>query len=387
MRNYGMGMAEPQGRRTLPSLLAALLACLLVVSACGPASDDAAAEGMASTTTVVESDSASAEEVEVEASVELTPAEAFNVRLARTVNLGGRFEPPRGASWINGLDPDDLDQVASKGFTAVRIPIRFSDWADVEAPYALDAGFVAEIEAFVDRAEQLDLAVIIDLHHYEEMATDPRGNRARLLGIWTQVIDTFGDRDPSSVAFELLNEPNQELDAELWNEIIEELVAQIRDQGSEHTLIFGPVSWNNLVALDDLEVPDDDNLIVTFHYYDPFEFTHQGADWLPHTMDDIGTRWSPNADGAADEIDADFAEAAAWAERNGVPLFLGEFGVLVTHSESVDRLAWTTTVRTTAEKYGISWAFWDLTGDKFGIYDEAAQTWQLDELLALGVGP
>ena len=41
-----------------------------------------------------------------------------------------------------------------------------------------------------------------------------------------------------------------------------------------------------------LDVPDDAHLIVTFHYYLPFEFTHQGAEWIGDASNAwLGTTW------------------------------------------------------------------------------------------------
>lgn len=44
-------------------------------------------------------------------------------------------------------------------------------------------------------------------------------------------------------------------------------------------VIVGPTEWNAVGKLAEPELPDDPNLIVTVHYYDPFAFTHQGAEW------------------------------------------------------------------------------------------------------------
>ena len=47
---------------------------------------------------------------------------------------------------------------------------------------------------------------------------------------------------------------------------------------------------NTIAGLTELELPDDDRLIVTIHYYLPLPFTHQGAHWWPHAADWLGTR-------------------------------------------------------------------------------------------------
>ena len=47
----------------------------------------------------------------------------------------------------------------------------------------------------------------------------------------------------------------------------------IRASNPTRMIMVGPASWNNLNHLDRLTLPKDDRLIVTFHYYSPFEFT------------------------------------------------------------------------------------------------------------------
>ena len=45
--------------------------------------------------------------------------------------------------------------------------------------------------------------------------------------------------------------------------------------------MIGPGQWNSISGLKSLQLPEDDqNLIITVHYYLPFEFTHQGAEWV-----------------------------------------------------------------------------------------------------------
>ncbi|MBX3029673.1 MAG: cellulase family glycosylhydrolase, partial [Chloroflexi bacterium] len=88
-----------------------------------------------------------------------------------------------------------------------------------------------------------------------------------------------------------LNEPNGALDAELWNAMIERAVARIRETDPDRWIVVGPVDWNAIGALPSLELPDDDRLVLTVHYYDPFEFTHQGADWVDPSPP-TGTTWT-----------------------------------------------------------------------------------------------
>ena len=141
------------------------------------------------------------------------------------------------------------------------------------------------------------------------------------------------------------------------------------------------MQWNSLDALSRLELPEDDcHIIVTFHYYDPFQFTHQGAEWVDNSNPWLGTTWrgSPNEKRV---IALDFDLAAAWAEKNKRPLFLGEFGAY-SKADIDSRARWTDFVARTAEERGMSWAYWEF-GAGFGAFDRTLRRWNEPILHAL----
>jgi hypothetical protein len=68
----------------------------------------------------------------------------------------------------------------------------------------------------------------------------------------------------------------------------------------------------------------------------------------------------------ADRIESEMKQAAAWAQRRGVPLICNEFGVYREYSDPQDRDAWIHDVRTALERNGIGWTMWDYSGS-FGV--------------------
>ena len=85
---------------------------------------------------------------------------------------------------------------------------------------------------------------------------------------------------PDDVAFELLNEPKDAATTAAMNPIYAEAIRVIRETNPRRVIFVGPGKWNQISELPNLRLPDnDENLIVTVHCYDPFNFTHQGATW------------------------------------------------------------------------------------------------------------
>jgi endoglucanase len=160
-----------------------------------------------------------------------------------------------------------------------------------------------------------------------------------------------------------------------------ELLEVIRKSNPRRVVVAGPGHWNNIDSLAWFRVPEEDRrLIVTFHYYQPFHFTHQKASWVQGSDQWAGTRWEGTAAELA-AIQKDFDRAEAWAKKNNRPLYLGEFGAY-SAADMESRARWTQAVAREAEKRGISWAYWEF-GSGFGIYDPAKKTWREPLMKAL----
>jgi endoglucanase len=253
--------------------------------------------------------------------------------------------------------PAHLDVVRDAGFDTVRLPVAWSPHLAVRAPYGVDEAFFERVDRAVDAALGRDLAVVLDVHHFDELSADADRERPRFLALWSQIARRYAGVG-RRLCFELLNEPHEPLTADRWNALVAEALAVVRASSPERPVIVGPARWNIVDALPTLRLPDDEHLVVTVHYYSPFGFTHQGAGWLVGAYGCLGTRWGSEAERA--RVRADLERAAAWARARGRPLFLGEFGAIV-NARMADRAAWTALVRSEAERLGIAWAYWDLT--------------------------
>src|SRR5690606_14235339 len=146
--------------------------------------------------------------------------------------------------------------------------------AEAQAPYTIDPRFFERVDQVIGQAHAEGITVVINVHHYDELANDPAGHRERFEALWSQIADHYQDY-PANLLFEPLNEPHARLNASVWNEILDETITTIRNTNPTRTLIVGPANWYNINALSSLALPaDDEHLIVTVHFYEPFQFTH-----------------------------------------------------------------------------------------------------------------
>ncbi|NIR51551.1 glycoside hydrolase family 5 protein [candidate division KSB1 bacterium] len=303
-----------------------------------------------------------------------------NRKLGRGVNLGNALEAPFEGAWGVILEDWFFDRIKEGGFNSVRIPIRWSAHASATAPYNIDEMFLERVEWAVQQALSRNLLAIINMHHYEEIMQSPAAHKARFLGMWEQVARYFRNY-PGELIFELLNEPNGALTPEIWNAYLDEAIQTIRKTNPGRTIMVGPGHWYDIEALQALQLPEDDrNIIVSFHYYSPFQFTHQGAEWVPGSDPWLGTSWNGTATEEQAIVD-DLTHAANWSTANNRPLFLGEFGAIY-KADMASRARWTAFVALTAESLGFSWSYWDFCAN-FAVFDKSTMDWHHPILDAL----
>ena len=138
--------------------------------------------------------------------------------------------------------------------------------------------------------------------------------------------------------------------------MIADVIPIIRKTNPQRTLMVGPGSWYSLRALPQLTLPETDrNIIVSIHYYEPFEFTHQNAFWIAQTRDIVNRAWGTPQERS--RIEADFDAAAQWARAKGRPMNLGEYGAYM-KAPLDSRIAWLKAVTHAADSRGMSRNYW-----------------------------
>jgi endoglucanase len=302
--------------------------------------------------------------------VEAKEAEAQNQRLGRGVNILG-YDPIWDAFARGRFKQRYFRMIHDGGFATVRVNLYPYRHMGAAPDFALSNSWWQTTEWIVTNALAAKLNVILDFHEYEITGKDAAGNQAGFFAFWRQVAPHFRNA-PDNLFFEILNEPNNKMTPELWNQCLLEALAIIRKSNPTRTVVVGPAVYNSIDHLDELRLPESDrNLIVTVHYYKPMAFTHQGAPWV-RPMHQLGAVWQGTPEERA-AIDADFNKAQAWAEQHHRPIFLGEFGAY-DKGEMASRARWTDYVARSAERRGWSWAYWQFDSD-FVVYDVEKEQW------------
>lgn len=267
------------------------------------------------------------------------------------------------------FQPRHFAAIRDGGFQTVRINLQA--FSHMDSQNRLDPAWLSTLDRMVKPALDAGLTVILDEHDFNVCSQDAAACEPRLTAFWRQIGEHFRNA-PDRVLFEILNEPNHELDDVAWNRLLATEIAEIRRTNPQRNLVIGPASWNSKDHLDALKLPEDDrHIIVTFHYYIPMEFTHQGAAWAPQFTKLSGVRW-----GAADErarVAQDFDRVADWSKAHNRPILLGEFGSY-DKGEMASRVAYTDAVARAAEARGFAWCYWQFDSD-FIAWDMKRDDW------------
>ena len=310
----------------------------------------------------------------------LTAAAHAAPTIHRGVNLGNALEAAHEGKWGVTLQADYFPTIRHAGFDTIRVPIFWAGHTGPAPTYTIDPAFFQRVDWVVTNARQNKLNAILDYHNDPDLMKDPDAYADRFVTIWKQIAEHY-QAQPDTIFFELLNEPNHKLDSAHWNPLLARALAVIRPTNPTRTVVVGSIQWNSFNKLAELELPAADrHLLVTFHYYLPMQFTHQGASWVQGSQAWMGTTWD-GTDAQKAVITHDFGVAADWAKAHQRPVFLGEFGAY-SKAPMDSRVRWTTCCARTAESLNFGWTYWEFCSG-FGAYDPVAHQWRKPLLDAL----
>ena len=299
------------------------------------------------------------------------------------INMGNSMEPETENAWGGKpIAADDFERIRAAGFQTIRLPVRWHTRSSDAAPYTIDPVWLDRVTQVVDVALAADLNVILNSHHFDPLYADPAGVKDWHAGVWQQIAARFADRPEERLWFEIENEPHDQLtNANLLATLTPSLNA-IRASNPTRAVIIGGEDWSSIDSLARLELPADANIHPTFHYYAPFDFTHQGAEWTGDAMPPVGRTYGTSADAAA--LQADVAKLNAYIARTGYTPFIGESGAYDAHISLPQRIQYHTAVREAFAPSGVGVCVWAYT-NTFPFWDHQSGEWLPGMRGALGL--
>ncbi|HJV19038.1 MAG TPA: cellulase family glycosylhydrolase [Sediminibacterium sp.] len=349
-------------------------------------------------------------------------------KLAAGINLSNWFNDYSDqAQYATRFNSNHFTQIKNAGFTYVRLPIGASVISDPNNLSVLNTTNLGHIDQAVRNIIAAGLSVTIVLHSNSapletKLATDPL-SRLAFRQFWKNLATHFKQYDTTQMIFEIFNEPHigatqgaAGIDKNWWAPFQEQLIQSIREVAPDHYIIAGAENWNNWNDLTQLTPSAARNIVYTFHFYDPFTFTHQGADWSGTPYDQIrqipypGTpenmaplvaaattpdlkfflQWYGTQRYNADSVHNALQKIDNWSKAHQVPVICNEFGVYKPYAPAASRLRYLQEFRTAVNQYKIGWAVWDYD-EGFGMasYPTAVRTgvpeWDAGVLTALGL--
>ncbi len=305
-------------------------------------------------------------------------------------NLDGWFEQGSANQISNWYTKNDFENLVTLGCDHIRIPIHLFNMSGEAPDYKLDPIFLMLIDGPVNWAEELGLYIILDNHSFDPAITTDPAILDQLIAVWQQMAEHYKDYS-TFICYEILNEPH-DIDDATWHGMQQQVIDAIRAIDNTHTIVVGPANWNTYWNLHLIPDFGDDNLIYTFHFYDPFLFTHQGATWTDPLMTEISNIPYPydaarmqsmpasvagswigdlfdtySTDGTKENVHSRIDVAIKFQDERQVPIHCGEFGALQTGSTTEERALWARHVREKFVDNDVAWTMWTYKGG-FGIF-------------------
>ncbi len=283
-----------------------------------------------------------------------------------------------------------IDTVKKAGFNAVRIPV---SWNEHMNGNKIDGDWLNRVNEVVDYVIDNDMYAIINVHHDDytwlnPSKADEAAVKAKLVSIWEQLSDRFKDYD-QHLLFEGMNEPRiiggqdewtggTAEEREVINHLFQAFVDTVRKSGGNNSsralIITSHAASIEADAVNDIVVPDDDRIIVSIHYYSPWDFAggeNGKSDW--------------GSDSEKKELDKGFDFLKSKFIDKGVPVIIGEFGATNKNNDSV-RASYMEYYVKSAKSRGITCFIWDNgTKDEFGLLDRNSLTWYFKNVVDAAV--
>jgi endoglucanase len=293
------------------------------------------------------------------------------------------------------INQELLDGVKKAGFDIVRIPVTWMGHIGPAPDHHIDEKYLARVAEVAQMARKAGLKAIINLHHDgSNDGSKDNGwlsiNKARaskegydevthkFARVWKQIAAYFRNYGDWLI-FESMNEIHdgkwgngsiQGTQSDIindWNRFFTQIVRGTgANNANRYVVIPGYCTKPQHTLANYFWLPPDsapDRQIVTFHYYDPYEFGIAGT----------RSEWGSASD--KNRVANDFAPFKTKYIDNKIPVIIGEAGAVRQSSDAArqNRLDYLSWVFGKAKENGLVPIYWDNglfsgNGEKFGLF-------------------
>lgn len=299
----------------------------------------------------------------------------------------------------------DFKLFKALGFKSLRLPVAFAFFESRKIPLA---SVLMRIDEIIKQCRVYGIKLIIDYHYGELNDNNYLTETPRIINLWVLLAKKYLNESPGNLFFELYNEPPH-MNPIVWKDAAYNIVTAIRKVDKKRTLIVGASNFNSIYELSRTVRMGDENIIYTFHFYEPFLFTHQGADWVGNQVATVGVPFPYSAekfpdinpktkgtwgetnyyqykkDGNEQSLTDKLMIVKNWANKYDVPIICGEYGVYNKYADADSRCRYIKAMHITLKKLNIPGIMWEYNS-AFSIFNGPPSLKNLPDCMREAIG-
>jgi len=305
----------------------------------------------------------------------------------------------------NGIKRKDMELLSKLGFKTIRLPIAFAFFESQHIPLEK---VLARVDAVIGKCNKYGFKLILDNHYGNLNDSNYATETQNIIKLWVILAKRYINQNHDNLFFELYNEPPH-MNPQIWHDAAYNIVTAVHNIDRQRTLIIGASNYNSIYELSRSVRLADDNVIYTFHFYEPFLFTHQGAAWVGDQEATTGVEFPYNGehypklnpkakntpgesnykeypvDGNERSIKDKLMIIKNWANKYHVPILCGEYGVYNKYADADSRCRYIKAMRETLKALDIPGILWDYN-TSFSIFNGMPSIKNLPDCMKNAIG-
>lgn len=177
---------------------------------------------------------------------------------------------------------EDMENISNLGFNFVRVPLDTRLFFDLDDPSKVNLEKLVNLDELVSWGAEFGIHICIDVHcsfgfttdedNYNDTLWENLEEQELFLTFWDMLAERYKKLPSNLLSFNLMNEPNQGLDEEVYADLMRRAMERIRAY-TPNRLIF--VDMLN-TARDPVYSLAEDKVAQSFHFYEPGALTGAG---------------------------------------------------------------------------------------------------------------